>query len=690
MALVSFRSRGFRRVLLVALGVLVAAQSASAAQIIVILDGSRSSSVPIDGVAKIDIARNALGDVLAEAPSNLEIGLVAYGHRRSEACDDVQLLAPPGAPDALLAAADDIQPIGRSPIAEAVRAAADAVTDPDGATIILVTDNSDNCIPDPCEAVSNIADENPNLTISVVGTALPEDEVADVSCFAELTGGLFLRADRAAGIAANIDQLIRAAWGPPPPPPATAMIAFPFDVFQGERFEIDYDGPAAPGDTIRIAWLGSPEDDYISAALVPADGAPVAMIAPREIGAYELRYWHAEEDRVLSRIPLPINAVLPVIEGPETAQIGADIIVRWDVAPRGGETIQIVDPNAVGVEPVIVAEAIRSARQMTISAPPEPGLYEIRLVAPPPSTEDPPQIRGNQPSRVLASTALEVVAANISFELEEPIIAGTEFQVRWTGPGAHLDEIRLAAPSDPDDVALDVAGIRAPVATLNAPTEPGTYELRYWSVATGKALGSQRIEVVAANASLTAPAEVIGGTAMAVEWTGPGQIGDRLVLSDATGQVIESARVPIFGDPVIFDVPSVAGTYMISYFAQRGTAPLAQTEVLVSEPTVSLSVVNAVDPGEAFEVNWTGPDGRFDEIRLVGPAPERPVLQAMRVGGASALTWTAPEEPGTYVVEYWSGGAGVVLRAVEIDVRCPECEEAPRAVAPELRLTPAE
>lgn len=662
--------------------------TASAADIVVILDGSGSSAGQIGGVAKIDIARAALQSALLEAPPNLSIGLVAYGHRSDEACDDVEVVADLGTPDTFADAAAGIRSLGRSPIAAAAEAAAGLLANSDGpATIILITDNADNCEPDPCDVVARIAGAQPDLTISVLGIAVPDEEVADLACFAELTGGVFLRADDAASFSANLDEVMRVALGPPPAPPPAATIAFPFGVVQGNRFTVDFIGPAAPGDAIRIAWLGSPENRFISAAMVPVGGDAVQMTAPRELGAFELRYYHAERDTILARMPLPIAAIAPVIEAPETAMAGADIAVRWQVDGQGGETIEIAQPGEEVGNAAVVEEAVRTASMMSITVPTEPGRYEVRLVAPPPSTDEPPEIRGGQLSRILAVTEIEITDAEVAFAFAEPVGAGGDLAIRWTGPGARLDEVRLAVPGEPQNSAIATASAADGTAIFAVPPEPGTYEFRYWSEAFGAVIGTQRFDSIAVDANLSVPQSVAGGGVLAVIWAGPGVTGDEIVLFGPDGGQIERVRVPLFEEPVVIDAPVEPGEYVIAYVA-RGGGQLAEATFTIVAPSVQLTVGAEVDAGESFEIEWRGPGGRFDEIRLVGPGASATIVAARRIDEAGTLSLRAPEEPGRYTVQYWSGAIRASLAAESIDVRCVECDDAIPLQPPALRLDP--
>ncbi len=675
------------RFALVLVAAIAFAGVAHAAQVIVVMDASGSASGQIGGVAKIDIARAALRSILPEAPDDLAIGLVAYGARQRDACNDYQLLAAPGTTAAFTSAAARVTPLGRSPIADATVAAAGALTEPEGATIIVITDNADNCADDPCATISDLHDQYPDVTISVVGLGIPEDEVDAIACFADLTGGLYLRAENIAGFQAILFQALETAWGGPPPPMPTATIEYPGTIVQDRPFTVAYDGPLAPGDQIRIAWLGTPLDEYITTVFTRADGSPVEIMGPDELGAYELRYWHAERNAVLARVPFRVAELTPSLEAPATVQQGADVVVAWHADPAGGRTIQIAQPFAPLAAAITTVPVIRGEPTVTFTAPTRPGTYELRLLDAPVGKDQPPELRDNDQSRVLARVTIVVEAADVSLAVDGPITAGLDFATQWMGPGGRGDEIRLARPQQQANEYLTSTAARGDSVTFRAPYPPGTYEVRYWSAALQDVIAVEEVNVVAATATLSAPATVDGGTTFEVDWTGDNAVGDHIALEDADGREVMSARLSLFGDPVIFDAPTTAGTYQLVYLADDGKAVLARQAINVTAATASVSAPRSAEIGTDISINWSGPAGRFDEIRIAGPDETGNVVAAIRVVPGTAAHLTAPAEPGRYRIQYWAG-ADVVLASAFIEITCAACAPAPAEPGEALRLDP--
>lgn len=207
---------------------LAAAPAFAEGRSIIVLDASGSMWGQIDGRAKLEIAREALGTVLSTLPAGAEIGLMAYGHREKGDCGDIELVVPPGESTAaaIVAAAQEMKFLGKTPLTAAVRqAAADLRSTEEKATVILITDGIETCEADPCALGRELEASGVDFTAHVVGFGLTEDEGRAVACLAENTGGTYIRASDAGQLEAALKTAVAAepAPGPvPEPPPAPA------------------------------------------------------------------------------------------------------------------------------------------------------------------------------------------------------------------------------------------------------------------------------------------------------------------------------------------------------------------------------------------------------------------------------------------------------------------------------------
>lgn len=124
-----------------------------------ILDASGSMWGQVEGKAKIAIAKEVLVELIEDLPDGLNVGLVAYGHRRKGDCNDVEELVPLGALDKqnLIKKIKALSPRGKTPITLSAKITAEKLkTLEDETTIILVSDGKETCKGDPCALVKEL------------------------------------------------------------------------------------------------------------------------------------------------------------------------------------------------------------------------------------------------------------------------------------------------------------------------------------------------------------------------------------------------------------------------------------------------------------------------------------------------------------------------------------------------------
>jgi Ca-activated chloride channel homolog len=204
---------------------LYATPALAAERAIIILDGSGSMWAQIDGEARISIARKTLDKVLAGVPDDLELGLMAYGHREKGDCNDIELLVPPaaGSAEAIGKAAAGVSPKGKTPISEAVKLAAEGLNyTEDKATVILITDGLETCEADPCSLASSLEGQGVDFTTHVVGFGLTDEEGRQVACLAENTGGKYIAAGDEDALTDALTSTVAEVTAPAEPEPAPA------------------------------------------------------------------------------------------------------------------------------------------------------------------------------------------------------------------------------------------------------------------------------------------------------------------------------------------------------------------------------------------------------------------------------------------------------------------------------------
>jgi len=180
---------------------------------IIVMDGSGSMWGQVGGRTKIELARDALSQVLSEATSDMQIGMLAYGHRSRGQCSDIEQLVAVGPANAtvpaILDAARRIAPRGMTPLTDTVlRAVQSLQFSEQAATVVLLTDGVETCEGDPCALGRMLAQQGIDFTAHVVGFDMTDAEQRTVACLAEETGGILIAANDADDLARALRQTI--------------------------------------------------------------------------------------------------------------------------------------------------------------------------------------------------------------------------------------------------------------------------------------------------------------------------------------------------------------------------------------------------------------------------------------------------------------------------------------------------
>jgi len=325
---------------------LASAGAAEADRAIIVLDASGSMWGQIDGQAKITIARDTLRDVLQTVPPDLELGLMAYGHRDKGSCTDIELVIPPAAGTAaeIAAAAGRIQPKGKTPLSDAVRLAAeDLKYTEDKATVILITDGLETCDADPCAVASQLEAAGVDFTAHVVGFGLSSEEGRQVACLAENTGGKYIAAGNAEALGQALAETMVAEPAPAP-------------VAENPEYDLAVTARPAPGatpfterDSIRYDIHRATADGYDETALTidyggegslkrfAIPGGDYVVVASKDLARASAPV-SVSEDR-LTALDVVFDAGFVEARAMATETEPAnDNDIRWDIVDAGGET----------------------------------------------------------------------------------------------------------------------------------------------------------------------------------------------------------------------------------------------------------------------------------------------------------------------------------------------------------------
>ncbi len=374
--------------------------------------------------------------------------------------------------------------------------------------------------------------------------------------------------------------------------------------------------------------------------------------------------------------PMPIPEAS--LQAPAQVAIASTIEVRWQGPGDARDDVQLFDPRAgEGTGRVLRSQRLNQdrgfdARSARLVMAAEPGRYELRYWH-------------GELQRVLARQPIELVAAEVSLDAPVQVPIGLTFVVRWQGPGAVRDDVQLVAAGAA--AAGEVIrrqrlnqdrGFERREASLQAPTEPGSYLLRYFNGENGEVLAERAIEVVAAEVSLDAPDEVDMGRPFTVRWQGPGAVRDDLqIIAAGDTRVIRRQRLNqdrgFANKEASITAPIAPGSYRLRYYSGTDDRALVERNFRVRAIPVSLDAPASVPAGQRFTLRWQGPGAVRDDVQIVEAEGDKVVrrqrLNQDRGFANNEASLVAPEQPGDYRLRYWNGESdtGLVERPLRVE-----------------------
>jgi Ca-activated chloride channel family protein len=653
--------------------------SVASADTVIVYDASNSMWGQIEGEAKVTIARRVLGDLVRDWDESEPLGLVAYGHRREGDCNDIETIVAPGPIDreALLTQIEAISPKGKTPLTAAVRHAAEALKYRDApANVILISDGIETCNADPCAVASELSQAGINFTAHVIGFDVGDADQAQLACIAENTGGRFFAARDAAGLQAALEQASEAATQEVPKPEVT--ISAPESAVAGSNVDVSWQGEQIqPRDLVTIVPADAEPDtrgDYLRVG----DERTGTLRAPGETGAYEARYVASATGQAVASAPIQLTEPQVTVAAPETVAAGSNFAVEWTgtVHPRDKVTIVAADApdDAYG-------DYLRTgnASSGTLQAPSEPGAYEVRYLL-------------ASSGLAVAGAPIELVEKTLTVSAPESVTAGSNFTVEWSETVHPRDKVTIVAAGAPQDADGDYLRTgNASSGSLQAPAEPGDYEVRYLLNEDGLPVASAPIAVTAAETSVSGPEAAVAGSNIAVSWTNSIHPRDKVTI------VVAGAPADAGGDYLrvgnaasgTLQAPSEAGAYEVRYLLQESGRSIASAPVTVTAPETSVSGPPSAVAGSRIDVSWTNTIHPRDKVAIVpAGAPPDADRGYLRTGNAVSGSLDTPAEPGDYELRYLLQVSGRPIADAPIALTAPEVTiTAPDSTAADTRLT---
>ncbi|MBM1818091.1 VWA domain-containing protein [Sulfitobacter pseudonitzschiae] len=625
---------------------------------ILVLDASGSMWGQIDGINKITIARDVVGDIVSDFPADQNLGFVTYGHRERGQCADIETLVEPapGTAAEIAGIVEGLNPRGMTPMTDAVVTAAQALRHTEqAATVILVSDGIETCNPDPCAAARALEEAGVDFTAHVIGFDVrgEADALLQMQCIAEETGGRFLTADNAQELNEALREVTAA--------PASGSFTFTANL-GGEEIgdETVWERPAAPLELPLLSGEVIWEISDTSFNMVQTGTAnPFTTDLP--FGEYIVTVHSTAQDdfsqteaslaldsaRNVHAIFPPITSQPPAAQvfGPAQTLVGSAFTVSWEgegLAPRDYVTIVPADAEDGAYADY---DRLENRTEGELRAPAEPGLYEVRL-----------QLDAGD--RVLARTPVEVVDAEVAVSAPAQVVVGSAFPVTWQGEGLHpRDYVTIVPAGSADGTYADYDRMQGrSEGELRAPAEPGLYEVRLQLDVGDRVLARTPVEVVDAEVAVSAPAQVVVGSAFPVTWQGEGlHPRDYVTIvpaGSADGTYADYDRMQGRREGEL-RAPAEPGLYEVRLQLDAGDRVLARTPVEVMDGNVSLDGPDRARAGAEITLSWTGAIHPRDYIAIVPRGtPDGEQSGYRRIQDEDQATFTAPAEPGAYEIRY--------------------------------------
>jgi Ca-activated chloride channel family protein len=249
------------------------------------------------------------------------------------------------------------------------------------------------------------------------------------------------------------------------------------------------------------------------------------------------------------------------LDAAQDVAAGAKFEINWTGPQKQGDYITIVLASATKWtnEPYFYTTG---ASPGTLVAPDADGAYALWYVS-------------GADSTILARRAIRVTPFVGSLTGPDSVMAGSKFQVSWTGPDGPQDYVTIVtagAEKWTDESYFYTVNDNNP-GDLVAPLDTGAHELWYVT-GTGTTIELRNpITVTPYVVTLDAPTQVAKGAAFDITWTGPNGPQDYITIvlaGSAPGTFGDYQYTQNFvGKKITLHAPATAGSYEIRYQSDR-------------------------------------------------------------------------------------------------------------------------
>ncbi len=333
----------------------------------------------------------------------------------------------------------------------------------------------------------------------------------------------------------------------------TATLSAPDTAEIGQEIIVNFEGEAYRKDMILLYGPGEEEKRHSYAYPGSSKDGTVKLKAPIEEGKYRIVY--SMTGKILAEHEILIGGTVASLKAPATAPAGSEVEIQWEGPNNKGDNVVIRDAEGKRVSATGYLGS-REDKIVKLRAPMQPGDYTLVYLT---------------SRKVLAESPLQVTGVGASLKSADTAQAGSVVEVIWDGPENKGDFVTLHDPEGKRVSGNSYIGSReSKLVMVEVPEELGTYNLVY--VSGGEILGKKAIEIVPVSATLEAAGEVTAGYQFEVEWTGPGNRRDMIVLRPAGETTDRAAYTYLNPDESVatLKAPDEAGDYVLHYLTRAG------------------------------------------------------------------------------------------------------------------------
>ncbi|MCB1237869.1 MAG: hypothetical protein KDM91_22580, partial [Verrucomicrobiae bacterium] len=278
--------------------------------------------------------------------------------------------------------------------------------------------------------------------------------------------------------------------------------------------------------------------------------------------------------------PMPEEKLDPAtVKAPASVPAGSVFKVEWEGPGNPGDYLTIV---AKGAEDRDYGNYgyTRKGSPLDLTATITPGPHEVRYVA-------------GRSRTVLGRADIEVTPIEATLKAPAEVVAGSHFQVEWTGPANRGDFVTIvprgAEEGDYGSYAYAANGNPSKIRALN---DAGEAEVRYVTGQKARTLARAPIVILPAEATLTGPESAIAGSTVRIAFTGPANQGDYITIVKVG---TEEGRYGHYQYPknssdghVEVRAPEEIGPHEIRYVAGAGGKTLAMAPIELAAMAATL------------------------------------------------------------------------------------------------------